>query len=271
MSPVRPDLRHERALLRAGARVVVGMDEVGRGALAGPVSVGAVAVDLTTRACPQGVADSKLLSAAARERLRPALCRWGVARAVGHADAAEIDAMGIIAALRLAGTRALAQLGVEVDLVLLDGSHDWLTPPAQGDLFSAGPFEIPAAARGPLGTGPLGPGPAVRTRVKADRSCASVAAASVLAKCERDALMVELAADHPAYGWSDNKGYGAPGHLDALRALGPSRWHRRSWRLPGVEDAAPVPGGDAVPGAGAATVVGARGALSGPTARADGP
>ena len=226
MSPlIRPDLRQERALLRSGARVVVGMDEVGRGALAGPVSVGAVAVDLSTRTCPRGVADSKLLSAAARERLLPALGRWGTARAVGHASPAEIDEFGIIAALRLAGRRALAQLAVPVDLVLLDGSHDWLSAPAQGGLFDE------LAPEPGLGA-PAHPEPAVRTRVKADQTCASVAAASVLAKCERDALMVGLAVDHPAYGWHENKGYGAPEHVAALRLLGPCDLHRRTWRLP---------------------------------------
>ena len=87
----------------------------------------------------------------------------------------------------------------------------------------------------------------MRTRVKADRVCASVAAASVLAKCERDALMVALAADHPAYCWAENKGYGAPEHLDALRTLGPTALHRRSWRLPaavvGQAAAAEAPAG----------------------------
>lgn len=225
MSPAcKPDLRHERALLRGGARVVVGMDEVGRGALAGPVSVGAVAVDLSTRACPRGVADSKLLTAAARERLLAPLGRWGLARAVGHASPQEIDGVGIIAALRLAGQRALAQLGVPVDLVLLDGSHDWLSAPRQAALFDDEDL-VPDAA-------PPFPDLAVRTRIKADRTCASVAAASVLAKCERDAMMVALSADHPAYGWQGNKGYGAPEHVDALRVLGPSVLHRRSWRLP---------------------------------------
>ncbi|MDT0167007.1 ribonuclease HII [Actinotalea sp. AC32] len=212
----RPDLRHERALLRSGARVVVGMDEVGRGALAGPVSVGAVAVDLMTRTCPSGVADSKLLTPGARRRLLPALGRWGVARAVGHASPAEIDQVGIVAALRLAGGRALAALGVAPDVVLLDGSHDWLSPPLQPDLFA----EVPEV------------GFAVRTRVKADQRCASVAAASVLAKCERDDLMVALDAAHPEYGWCGNKGYGAPEHVEALRRLGPCPEHRRSWRLP---------------------------------------
>lgn len=220
MTPVRPDLRYERALMRAGARVVVGMDEVGRGALAGPVSVGAVAVDLATRTCPRGVADSKLLTAAARERLLPALGRWGVARAVGHASPDEIDAYGIIAALRLAGRRALATLALPVDLVLLDGSHDWLSPPGQPALFGDDDLPVPD------------PGVAVRTKVKADRSCASVAAASVLAKCERDALMVGLATEHPAYLWHENKGYGSPEHVEALRLLGPCVLHRRSWRLP---------------------------------------
>lgn len=232
----RPDLRHERALLRGGAGVVVGMDEVGRGALAGPVSVGAVAVDLGTRTCPRGVADSKLLTPAARERLRPALARWGLARAVGHAGPDEVDALGIIAALRLAGRRALAQLaehGVAADVVLLDGSHDWLTPPAQGSLLDD---EDEVAPFGPVPTA----APTVRLRVKADRTCASVAAASILAKCERDALMVELSRTHPPYGWHENKGYSAPEHIAALREHGPCDLHRRSWRLPGVDGFADV-------------------------------
>lgn len=216
---MRPDLREERALLRAGAGVVVGMDEVGRGALAGPVSVGAVAVNLTTRSCPRGVADSKLLTPAARYRLLPALSRWGVDRAVGHASPTEVDEFGIVAALRLAGWRAVAQLSVTVDVVLLDGSHDWFTTP-QPDLFLP---DLPAV-------------PVVRTRVKADRRCASVAAASVLAKCERDTLMTGLADLHPEYGWPDNKGYGSPEHVAALRSVGPCPLHRRTWRLPLLDD-----------------------------------
>lgn len=220
-----PSLRHERALLGAGALVVVGMDEVGRGALAGPVSVGAVAVAAGTRTCPRGVADSKLLTPAARTALLPALSRWGLARAVGHASAAEIDEFGLIVALRLAGRRALAQvagLTGPAAVVLLDGSHDWLSTPQQGDLFEDLPGD----------SGDSGPGPVVHMRVKADRTCASVAAASVLAKCERDALMTALAPQHAVYGWESNKGYGSPDHLHALRAHGPSPLHRLSWRLP---------------------------------------
>jgi len=221
---VAPHLRHERLLLRDGARLLAGMDEVGRGSLAGPVSVGVVVVDVTTRSAPKGVADSKLLAPAARTRLLPALGRWGLARAVGHASAAEIDEVGIIAALRLAGTRALGAVAASVgpvDVVLLDGSHDWLSRPAQADLFT-------------LDDEPTLPVPRVHMRVKADRTCASVAAASVLAKCERDAMMVGLSAEHPAYRWDENKGYASPEHMAALRELGPSVLHRRSWRLPGT-------------------------------------
>ncbi len=227
MTPVRrPDLRVERGLLRAGARVVVGMDEVGRGALAGPVSVGAVAVDLSTRSCPPGVADSKLLRPAARQALLPALGRWGLARAVGHASAAEVDEVGIIGALRLAGRRALAAMALDVDTVLLDGSHDWLS--AEQTLFSAAD-DLDALR--------------VHTLVKADQRCSSVAAASILAKCERDAMMAEHDARRPGYGWAGNKGYGAPDHLEALAVLGPSELHRRSWRLPGVAVGATGPTG----------------------------
>ncbi|HMO12217.1 MAG TPA: ribonuclease HII [Actinotalea sp.] len=227
----RPDLRVERSLLRAGASVVAGMDEVGRGALAGPVCVGVVAVDLATRTGPRGVADSKLLTPAARTALLPALRRWGIARAVGHATAAEIDRVGIIAALRLAGTRALGALGVPVDLVILDGSHDWLSHPAGGEPARLALWPDDDEPAEPAELTQL---PAVRTLVKADQRCASVAAASVLAKCERDALMVEMAAEHPAYWWQENKGYAAPEHMDALRTFGPCVLHRRSWRLPGV-------------------------------------
>lgn len=215
-------LEVERALWDAGAAVVVGIDEVGRGALAGPVSVGAVAV-APCEAWPDGLADSKQLTRAAREALATPLAGFGVGRAVGHASAAEIDAHGIVAALRLAGLRALASLaaeGIAPDAVLLDGTHDWLTaPPA--DLF-ADPDAAPE------------PTPPVTMVVKGDGRCASIAAASVLAKVERDAIMRAAHADHPAYGWEANKGYGAAAHLAALRELGPSPLHRVSWRLPGA-------------------------------------
>ena len=127
--------------------------------------------------------------------------------------------MGIIAALRLAGVRALAATGVSPDLVILDGNHDWLTAPEDVGLFAF-------AADTPITT------PPVTTMIKADLKCSSVAAASVIAKVTRDAIMVELGAEHTAYGWIENKGYAAPEHMEALRRHGPSELHRRSWRLP---------------------------------------
>ncbi len=221
-----PTLRHERELLRAGGHALVaGVDEVGRGALAGPVTVGFVVVDLTTRSAPTGLRDSKLLTPAAREALVPRLRRWAPAFAVGHAAAEEVDALGILRALRLAGSRALHQLHGAAHppgAVLLDGNYDWLGRP-----------EVPPEASCP----PLPQAPRVTTLVKGDLRCAAVAAASVLAKVERDAIMTDLAQQHPGYGWAGNKGYSAPDHLDALRELGPCDQHRRSWRLPGVAGA----------------------------------
>jgi ribonuclease HII len=197
------------------------MDEVGRGALAGPVSVGVVVIDETVRSAPTGVKDSKLLTERARKGLVPRIQRWAVAHAVGHASPDEIDEIGIIAALRLAGVRALTALDLVPDLVILDGNHDWLTAPQEVGLL---------AFADPAGTST----PPVTTMIKADLKCSSVAAASVLAKVERDELMVRLGADHPAYGWTLNKGYSAPEHMEALARLGPCELHRRSWRLPGV-------------------------------------
>lgn len=215
----RPSLRVERTLQREGYATLVGMDEVGRGALAGPVTVGVVAIDVSCRTAPTGVRDSKLLAPAARERLVPRIERWCLAHGVGHASPAEIDQIGIMAALRLAGERALARLRVPPDLVLLDGNHDWLTDPARVGLLGLADEVVPP--------------PPVRTMIKADLRCSSVAAASVLAKVTRDALMVELAPEHAAYRWEQNKGYAAPEHLEALRRLGPSEHHRRSWRFTG--------------------------------------
>lgn len=213
-----PHLRVERRLLRSGAVVACGVDEVGRGSLSGPVSVGMVLVDDSTGRQPDGLKDSKLLAPATRERLVPEIIAWAKGSAVGHASPEEIDSLGLIAALRLAGHRALANLETPPDVVLLDGSHDWLSWPLQQDLFAA--------------DRPGPPIPPVRTLVKADLTCASVAAASVLAKVARDAIMVSLSDAFPAYGWRENKGYASPQHVDALRELGPCLHHRRSWNLP---------------------------------------
>ncbi|MGC0251001.1 ribonuclease HII [Pseudactinotalea sp. Z1748] len=217
-SRTRPPSRHaERDLIDSGHELVAGVDEVGRGALAGPVSVGVVVVRRDTGRIPAGLRDSKLLRPQVRQSLCAPIRRWAYASSVGHASPAEIDAWGIIGALRIAGQRALtvlAEQGAAPSAVILDGHHDWLTPP-RGMVV-----EVPA--------------PQVTTRIKADLTCASVAAASVLAKCERDDAMTVLHPDHPEFGWAENKGYAAPEHVRALRERGPTPWHRRSWALPGT-------------------------------------
>jgi ribonuclease HII len=215
-----PTLRVERQIIRDGVPVLACADEVGRGSLSGPVSVGVVVVTADSRAVPQGVRDSKLVSPAERERLAPLIRSWAASWSVGHAEPSEIDAYGIIAALRLAAHRAIAGLDVVPGALLLDGNHDYVTTPAQDTLL--GPPVV------------LDVVPPVRTIVKADLRCAAVAAASILAKTERDAIMTRLHDDHPEYGWAENKGYSAPEHLAALRRLGPTPHHRTSWRLPGV-------------------------------------
>ncbi|WP_244328494.1 ribonuclease HII [Yimella sp. cx-51] len=238
MTSRKPSLRVERALQREGFVRLAGMDEVGRGALAGPVSVGVVVIDASTRSAPAGVRDSKLLTPAARTAMVPRVQRWATEHAVGHASAAEIDQIGIIAALRLAGRRALAQLTEVPDLVILDGSHDWLTDPAGMGLLAL-VSDVPEA-------------PPVRTMVKADMKCSSVAAASVLAKVERDGMLIEMHEQHPHFNWAGNKGYSAPDHLAALDVHGPCELHRRSWRRfvtpldPAGEQTRPTVGSDSV-------------------------
>ena len=245
MSPApgrAPRLVVETALLDEGHLVVAGVDEVGRGCLAGPVTVGVVVVDPALGRPPRGLRDSKLLTPRARRALVPRIHRWVLAAGVADATAAEIDAYGLIAALRLAAHRALAALPGLPDCLLLDGNHDYVTPPGQLALDLVRPAPEPV---------PLVRHPVVRTKVKADLTCASVAAASVLAKASRDAYMVALSCEHPEYGWAVNKGYATPYHRAALRTLGPSPYHRVSWRLgldgpydhaPGVEGTRDVEG-----------------------------
>jgi ribonuclease HII len=218
MVVVDPTLRTERAMLRDGAALVIGCDEVGRGAIAGPVAVGLSVFDGRPGAAPKGLRDSKMLSEPKREALSPLVGAWSRHSAVGLASNEEVERIGIIAALGLAAVRALAELhdagvGMQGAVVLLDGSHDWLTP---------------AIARG--GAIPDGaPHPTITTRVKADRDCAVVAGASVLAKVHRDRLMIAADAVHPGYHWSGNKGYASAGHYAAIDELGATPLHRWSW------------------------------------------
>jgi ribonuclease HII len=227
MSPVPPPtLRLERQSWRSGSGLLAAIDEVGRGALAGPVSVGVVLLAADTKPAPFGVADSKLLTAQARVQLVPRIRRWALDCAVGHASAAEIDRIGIIAALRLAAERAVTRLHRQPEWVLLDGNHDYLTRRDQPALFQTPDAEDDAGRW--RCTVP------VRTVVKGDLRCSSIAAASVLAKAERDAMLVGLAAEYPEYGFELNKAYASPRHLAALAERGPCEIHRRSWNLPGI-------------------------------------
>lgn len=220
MGAAPPTLDWERELAAQGCHVVAGVDEVGRGALAGPVSVGIVIIRAGTATELAGVKDSKLLRVPVREALVPAIQDWAEASAVGHAEAHEIDSFGIIGALRLAGTRAMAQAAAVLmpDFVILDGNQDWLSVPVQQDLFAQAP------------AGPSAPW-RIQTRIKADMTCLSVAAASVLAKVERDGIMSGLAGEFPAFGWEANMGYGTAAHRAAIAELGPTDHHRKSWRL----------------------------------------
>jgi len=221
-----PTLRYERAAWRAGAGLLAAVDEVGRGALAGPVSVGVVLLSADAKPAPFGVADSKLLTPQARERLVPRIRRWALDCAVGHASAAEIDRIGIMAALRLAAERAVSQLSAAPDWVLLDGNHDYLSVREDG-LFD---YAFDGAAAEPDRWRCRVP---VRTLIKGDLKCSSIAAASVLAKTERDRILISLAKQYPQYGFDENKAYSSPQHHAALIEHGPSEIHRCSWNLPG--------------------------------------
>ena len=192
-----PTLGIERALWDEGHGVVVGVDEVGRGAWAGPLSVGAAVLPRDRRVYK--VRDSKLLTECERERLFDRIAAWCVAWSVGHATQEECDDLGMAPAQRLAARRGIEGLGLEPGAVLVDGNWDF------------------------IGDG--------RTRrvVKGDMTCLSIAAASILAKVTRDRLMRAEAEHFPAYDFDRNKGYPCPRHKAALQAWGPTSIHRRRW------------------------------------------
>lgn len=196
MTLLIPDFTHETEALSRGALRVVGVDEVGRGPLAGPVT--ACAVRLDPDRVPKGLRDSKVLTPARREALFAEI--MAVAEvSVAHASVQEIDTLNILRASHLAMERAVA--GLQADHALIDGN---LIP------------------RG-LGCG-------ATAIVKGDAKCLSIAAASIIAKVTRDRIMVDLAQQHPGYGWKANAGYPTKAHLDALQTLGVTAWHRRSFK-----------------------------------------
>lgn len=197
----------EKSLVAPG-ECIGGIDEVGRGALAGPVVVGVVVVDPHTCGdVPEGLTDSKLLSPARRQQLVPQIYQWANHVGIGEASAEDIDELGIMTGLALAAQRALLDIDSRCHAFLLDGSVNWLN---RSVAFRA--------AR-------------TTTKVKADISCAAVSAASVVAKVHRDALMVAAAADYPHYGWQGNKGYASADHRAAIAEYGATDFHRLSWRL----------------------------------------
>jgi ribonuclease HII len=196
MAGILPDFTHETEAMARGARRVVGVDEVGRGPLAGPVT--ACAVRLDPGRIPQGLHDSKLLTAARREALFDAI-RAVAEVSVAHASVEEIDRLNILRASHLAMERAVA--GLQADHALIDGNLI-----------------------------PRGLGCAATAIVKGDARCLSIAAASIVAKVTRDRIMVDLAQQHPGYGWEANAGYPTKAHLEALQILGVTPWHRRSFR-----------------------------------------
>lgn len=212
-----PSLNLERELWAKGARFIIGMDEVGRGAIAGPVAVGVALLDsLDSRVetpWPSNLKDSKLLSEKARNEILAPVQSWVSGFAVGMASAKEIDSKGIVQALALSAGRALDALLEDASLrqaiakdgaiIILDGSHNWLGAKAAG---------IP-----------------VIVRTKADRDCVSVAAASVISKVERDNLMIDLASSHTKFGFEGHKGYASEAHILAIRTIGPSSEHRHTW------------------------------------------
>ena len=192
-----PGLGVERELWTSETTVVVGVDEVGRGAWAGPLSVGAAVVPKDRRLYK--VRDSKMLTEDEREALFARVAEWVSVWSVGHASPRECDELGMSAAQKLAARRAIDGLGVAPDHVLIDGNWDFVG------------------------------GGNTRRIVRGDATCLSISAASVLAKVTRDRIMRDLAPSFPGYNFEGNKGYPGPRHKAALAAMGPTTIHRRSW------------------------------------------
>ena len=192
-----PGLGVERALWAEGSRIVVGVDEVGRGAWAGPLSVGAAVVPDGRRVYK--VRDSKLLTEHEREALFERLTEWVESWSVGHASPEECDRLGMSAAQRLAARRAIAGLEVVPDHVIVDGNWDFVGHPRTTRI------------------------------VGGDATSLTIAAASILAKVTRDRMMRAVAHEFPAFNFENNKGYPGPTHKAALAAYGPTTIHRRSW------------------------------------------
>ena len=192
-----PGLAAERDLWERGAGVVVGVDEVGRGSWAGPLTVAAAVVPRDRRVYK--IRDSKMLTEFEREALFGRVIDWVDRWAIGHASNAECDELGMAEAQRLAADRAIRRLDVTPDAILVDGNWDFVRRPG------------------------------VRLMVRGDRTSLSIATASIVAKVTRDRIMRQLAPQYPGYNFESNKGYPCPTHRAAIAGWGPSSIHRRSW------------------------------------------
>ena len=205
MARVRPNTKFESDLWDSGLQFIAGLDEAGRGALAGPVAVGAAILPddkpLLARTLSRA-RDSKQLSPLQRASLAPLIKETALAWSVGFADADEIDAQGIVRATRLAAIRALHQFSISPQYLLTDFR------------LELPQIDIPQTSI-----------------VKGDAKCLSIACASILAKTERDALMRELDERHPGYGLAQHKGYGTQAHKSAMKRLGLSSIHRKTFRI----------------------------------------
>lgn len=199
--PPVPDLSFEMRLWQTGSKLIAGIDEAGRGALAGPVAAAAVILpaSLLRNESLQGLNDSKQLSVEERSTWVEIINQVSLSSGIGFAQHEEIDRYGIVPATRLAAQRAIDLLGVRPDHLLLD----YLLLPDN---------DIPQTFL-----------------VKGDARSLSIAAASVLAKVARDLILIDLDEKFPGYKFAEHKGYGTPQHLDALRHLGPSPIHRFSF------------------------------------------
>jgi ribonuclease HII len=210
MVTTAPTRSLERDLWSAGHERIVGVDEVGRGAWAGPLMVGAAILPRDRRV--NGVRDSKMLTEVNRERMFDRIAGWCEAWAVGAASQQECDELGMAEAQRVAARRAIEGLGVLPDAAVVDGNWNFLT----------------------------GCVPHVEMKIKADRYCLAVAAASILAKVTRDRIMREHANSYPHWSFDTNKGYPCPVHKAALQGYGPSAIHRRTWVF--MDNYVPWPG-----------------------------
>ncbi len=219
----KTNLDLEKNLFSKGANLVAGMDEVGRGCLAGPVYVGITVLNkelALDELLPEGLTDSKELTKSEREDLLPKVKNWVLEHSVGQASNSEIDEIGLTRALRRAGRRALNSLVNKPDYLILDGKHNWLMPEKETlDIFNE-----------EVNDGPISANMKIINLIKADLICSSVAAASIVAKVARDQVMDDLSKEFPDYLWHENKGYAASDHLLAIKKYGPSKYHRISWK-----------------------------------------